>query len=86
MLKLEWSAGTILLRGQPPPLVAAFFKFDPRVKCYRALAIQYRWITEALNQAGIQYQDDVLHPMPCRINPRRIELRDYQREALEAWK
>ncbi|MEM2823521.1 MAG: DEAD/DEAH box helicase family protein [Thermofilaceae archaeon] len=86
MLKLEWSAGTILLRGQPPPLVAAFFKFDPRVKCYRALAIQYRWITEALNQAGIQYQDDVLHPMPCRINPRRVELRDYQREALEAWK
>lgn len=85
MLKLEWSAGTILLRGEPPPLVAAFFKYDHRVKCYRALAIQYRWITEMLSQLGIEYTDDVLHPLPCRLSRRGLELRDYQREALEAW-
>lgn len=85
MLALEWNAGTVILRGEPPPLVAAFFKYDPRVKCYRSLAIQYRWIVEALNQLGMQHEDRVLHLIPCRLSPRELELRDYQREALEAW-
>jgi len=85
MLRLEWSAGTILLRGNPPPLVAAFFRYDPRVGCYRSLAIQYRWVVEALRQLGVEYEDDVLHPPPCPLSPRELELRDYQREALQAW-
>lgn len=86
MLKLEWSAGTILLKGEEaPPLVKAYFRWDPRVRCYRALAIQYRWVVETLRMLGIEYEDDVLHPPPCQLAPRELPLRDYQREALEAW-
>jgi len=85
MLKLEWSAGTILLKGEAPPLVKAYFKWDPRVRCYRALAIQYRWIVETLRMLGVEYEDDVLHPLPCQLASRELPLRDYQREALEAW-
>jgi len=85
MLKLEWSAGTILLKGEAPPLVKAYFKWDPRVRCYRALAIQYRWIVETFRMLGVEYEDDVLHPLPCQLASRELPLRDYQHEALEAW-
>lgn len=87
MLRLEWSAGTILLKGgSPPPPVAAYFRYDPRVNCHRSLAIQYRWIIEGLENAGLEYEDDVIHAPPCRFaKPRNLALRDYQREALEAW-
>lgn len=84
-MKLEWSAGTILLRGSPPPSVAPYFRFDPRVKGYRALAIQYRWIVEALREAGVEFEDDVLHPPQCKLQAREVQLRDYQEEALERW-
>lgn len=88
MLRLEWDAGTLLLKGGPPPPPAAgFFRYDPRVKCYRCLAIQYRWVIEALKLAGVQFEDGVLHLPACRLLEARLPpLRDYQREALEAWK
>ncbi|MCX8180314.1 MAG: DEAD/DEAH box helicase family protein [Thermofilaceae archaeon] len=85
MVRLEWSSGTIILREEPPPLVAAYFKYDPRTGCYRALAIQYRWLKETLNLLGIECEDDVLHPLQCYITPQELQLRSYQREALEAW-
>ncbi|MEM1509896.1 MAG: DEAD/DEAH box helicase family protein [Thermofilaceae archaeon] len=88
MLKLEWDAGTLLLRGGlPPPLAAGFFKYDPRVKCYRSLAIQYRWIIETLKFIGVQFEDNVFQLPVCRFPEAHLPLlRDYQREALEAWK
>ncbi len=88
MLRLEWDAGTLLLKGgSPPPPAAGFFKYDPRVRCYRCLAIQYRWVIEALKLAGVQFEDDVLHLPACRLPEAHLPpLRDYQREALEAWK
>ncbi len=73
------------MKGEAPPLVKAYFKWDPRVRCYRALAIQYRWIVETLGMLGVGYEDDALHPLPCQIYSRELPLRDYQREALEAW-
>jgi len=72
-------------KGDLPPALAPFFRYDPRVRCYRSLAIQYRWVVERLRDLGEPYEDDVLHPLPCSIEPRELELRDYQREALEAW-
>lgn len=87
MLRLEWSAGTILLRGgSPPPRVAAYFKYDPRVSCYRSLAIQYRWVVEELERAGVKYEDGVIHAPSCRFRKLvNVVLRGYQREALVAW-
>ena len=87
MLRLEWSAGTLLLRGGSPPFeVAAYFKYDPRVKCYRSLAIQYRWIVERLRELGVEFADDVIHAPECRLRlVGNLYLRDYQEEALNSW-
>jgi len=87
MLRLEWSRGTLLLRGgRPPPGATALFKYDGRIGAYRCLALYYRRVVEALHSSGLEFVDDVIHAPGCRLRvSQSLRLRDYQREALEKW-
>ncbi len=80
---LCYDRGTLLLRGvKPGAKIPEFFKFDPRVKAYRALAYKYWEAVKRLE--GVE--DKVLQPVQCRWSLKReLSLRPYQREALESW-
>jgi len=60
-------------------------KWDDRSHTMRSLALYYRDIIAYLENSGIPYVDNVLDLIPCPDLKCEIELRDYQREALERW-
>jgi len=81
-VKLVYDRGTLILLEvpegfKPPP----YFKYDPRSKCYRTLAVNYRRAVKDL--PGVE--DYVIKKLECRWTDVEISLRDYQRAALEAW-
>lgn len=91
-LRLSFERGTILLWGlEPetkPPYLQLQLQWDPRVGAYRAPASIYREIVETLHRSGIDYEDRVLDLVPCPVPlhlTKELNLRAYQREALEAW-
>lgn len=81
-MKLVYDRGTLILLEapggfRPPP----YFKYDPRSKCYRTLAANYRRAVRDL--PGVE--DHVIRGRECRWTDIELPLRDYQRAALEAW-
>lgn len=81
-MELVYDRGTILLTGatpdfKPPP----YFKYDARVKAYRALAKDY-WRALA-DLSGVT--DRVLSEPECSWGNVSLPLRPYQEEALDAW-
>lgn len=81
-MELLYDRGTLLLTGtplgfKPPP----YFKYDPRVGAYRALAKDYRRALSDL--PGVV--DRVLSEPECAWSGATCSLRPYQEEALEAW-
>jgi len=81
-LELVYDRGTILLVGAPPSFKPPpYFRYDPRVRAYRALAKDY-W--RALSDLpGVR--DSVLSEPECAWSSASIPLRPYQEDALEAW-
>jgi superfamily II DNA or RNA helicase len=80
--KLSFDRGTIKIEGDAHIPHA---EFDERGGCYRALARKYREIISYLNLSDIEYEDDVLEPIPCPFFDAEFELREYQEEAVERW-
>jgi len=81
-MKLVYDRGTILLLDTPVPFnPPPYFKYDPRVKAYRALAKDYSRAVEDLPEA----EDYVLKECECLRIDVEVPLRPYQLEALEAW-
>ncbi len=60
--------------------------WDSRSGCYRCMALFYRDLIEYLKSSGIDYEDKArdLVPMPPHLSS-RLQLRRYQREALDTW-
>ncbi|WP_460024692.1 DEAD/DEAH box helicase [Infirmifilum sp. SLHALR2] len=85
-MELIWDRGTILVDEKPPPEALKFFRLDPRVGKYRALAIHHSAVRRVLEERGIVFEDRVLRPA-CREVEAKVkpELRHYQLQALEAW-
>ncbi len=81
-MKLTYHKGTILIYGK---YNVPYSKWDYRSKCYRALALYYREIIEYLENSKIPYEDEVLNLIPCPRLITHINLREYQREAMERW-
>jgi len=50
------------------------------------LALHYRDIIDFLNTSGFDFRDDVLDLLPCPELQSSVVLRDYQNQALEAWR
>jgi superfamily II DNA or RNA helicase len=49
------------------------------------MALHYRDIVEYLDRSGIQHEDEVLDLLPCPPLHCKVKLRNYQKEALNAW-
>lgn len=81
-MELVYDRGTVLLVGAPPSFKPPpYFKHDPRVGAYRALAKDY-W--RALSDLP-RVVDRVLSEPECTWSSVSLPLRPYQEEALDAW-
>ncbi len=88
MLELNYSKGTIILRGNIPVRlkVLDFLVFDPRINAYRCFAFKYSELKKILLSKAIEHIDNVLKPIEGEIRQvKEFELKDYQEEAIEAW-
>jgi len=91
---IEYSNGKILVKSRAylKPIVEAHklpLTYSRELKCYVALPIHYARVREALESHGFKIVDKVFSSSSSRT-PHPItfkgELRDYQQEALEAWR
>jgi superfamily II DNA or RNA helicase len=83
MIRLWFDKGTILLRGN---VGTPYGKWDPRVKCYRIKAMHYWDVLAYLKESNLTFQDDVPDLPPTQQLRPTVELRPYQKEALERWR
>ena len=77
-VRIVYDRGTVLVWGARS---APHCAWDPRVGALRAMAYRYREIREALPHAV----DEVMDPLPVPRLRSQIELKPFQREALDAW-
>jgi superfamily II DNA or RNA helicase len=87
-LRLSYDAGTIIVAGGPPAVLAQLpgVMPDSRTGQHRAEGRCYRAIVEALRKLGIRYADEARawQPTPWPLKSNR-EPFPHQAEALEAW-
>jgi len=81
-MELTFNRGTIAVRGD---VRIPNSTWDERSRAFRAMALHYRDIIDYLNNSGIGFTDSVLDLIPCPELQSSIVLRDYQKQALDAW-
>ncbi len=77
-MRLKYHRGTIIVEGVRR---APFCKWDPRINALRALAFRYRELKESFPTAV----DEVMDPLPVPPLKSDVELKPFQREALDSW-
>jgi superfamily II DNA or RNA helicase len=87
---LRYEAGTVTVEGDDPDVDDVVGEFpgveaDPRSETYRAPGFRYATVRDALDGAGVAYDDRVL-ATPDLDLATAYELRPYQQEALDAWR
>lgn len=82
MIYLSYDRGSIIIRGD---IGTPYGQWDPRIKAYRGMALNYPEIKSFLDKSNVAYRDDVLDLPPTPILRSRMTLRSYQKEALKAW-
>jgi len=82
LIRLTFDRGSVVSEGGPVP----YGKLDARSGNYRAPAFRYRLILEHLEREGVEYSDEVFMRGSGLQLSSNIVLRDYQKEALEAWR
>jgi len=85
-LRLRFENGAVVLRGDVPDDVRGALPVtsDDRDRTLRAPAHRYAELRAALDAAGLDYEDSV-GDVPDLALSTDYDLRDYQREALDAW-
>lgn len=87
-ITLRFDSGTLLLDGADETFLApASFRWDERVRKWRAPASQYRYIVKDLIRRQIAYEDEAraYHRFDFRAKL-HLEARPYQERAIEEWK
>jgi len=79
---IRYDRGTILISGN---LRVPNSTWDPRVEAFRTLALHYPDVVRFLRNSHIDFKDNVLDLPPCPKLKAKTKLRDYQKEALNAW-
>ena len=80
---LEYQKGTIVVKGLDS---LPYAKFDSRTNYLYSHGINYKKITQYLNEKNIKYEDKVLDLLALGHLPKlEVKLRDYQQEAIENW-
>jgi len=82
MIRLRFEGGTIIIDGE---VGTPYGRWDPRIRTYRAKAINYHDILLYLEESGLEYLDNVPRYPPKQTARCDFKLRPYQEEALEAW-
>ena len=80
MVTLRFFRGLILSDSYAPGL-----KWSEELRAYAGLAYLYREIKEYFEESGVEVSDQVLDTLPLPPLRDSVRLRDYQKEALEAW-
>jgi len=84
---VRFDRGTLLLEGVPAAEVPDGFVHDPRVGLPRGLAIRYRQIVQDWHQRGLAWRDEArTYGVLDRQHLSDRTPRDYQQEAVEAWR
>jgi superfamily II DNA or RNA helicase len=86
-LRLRFADGAIVVEGDvpdPPGVDGLPVTPDDRDRTLRAPAHRYPDLRRALDDAGVDYEDRV-GDLPALDLSTEYDLRDYQREALDAW-
>jgi len=84
---IRFHAGTLVAEGFGPDEVPAGFTHDPRVGAPRAYAMAYRRVLRDLHRSGEPYRDEARAYGELAREHQGARLpRDYQREAVEAWR
>ncbi len=90
MISLHFMGGTLELRGPRDKVEAAgggLCQWDPRTGCHRAEAMSYARLIRSLIQLEIPYEDEARRYTLLEDGARmHLAPRDYQREALMAWR
>jgi superfamily II DNA or RNA helicase len=81
-MDLTFDHGTILAKGD---IRVPNSTWDERSRSFRAMALYYRDIIDFLKTSGFDFRDDVLDLVPCPELQTSVVLRDYQKQALDAW-
>lgn len=81
-VRLTYENGTIRITGS---VESEFVEYDPRSKCHRAPAFRYADLCADLDRREIDYEDLVFETRSLRGLTSNYELREYQRDALDAW-
>ncbi|MHA1438164.1 MAG: DEAD/DEAH box helicase family protein [Promethearchaeota archaeon] len=81
-MKLLFDKGTITIDEK---IDVPYIKWDNRVKKYRAEALYYPEIVSYLNYSNLPFEDKVLDLVPCPSFSSTIQLRKYQKDALNKW-
>jgi len=84
MGRLSFEEGTIRLTGDLPEGLPGV-EYDDRTETGRAPGHRYAEIRAALDERGIAFEDRVLD-LPALALDSTYELREYQRDALDAWR
>ena len=82
LIRLRFEKGSILATGG----TVLYGVHDPLTSADCAPALRYREILGDLRRRGVEYRDEAFRPLPCPKLSSRLELRDYQVKALDAWK
>ena len=80
MVTLRFFKGLMLSDSYAPGL-----KWSEELKAYAGLAYLYREVKEYFEESGVEVSDQVLDTLPLPPLRDSVRLRDYQREALDAW-
>ena len=83
-LTLRFEDGTVRIEGDGP--CPSFVERDPRSETRRAPAFRYADLLDALDGRGVDYEDRVLDLDPLSGLDSAYELREYQADALAAWR
>jgi len=84
VIRLSFEDGTVRVEGADSVDLPGV-EYDARTDTGRAPAFRYASIRDALDDAGVPYEDNVLRDSSLPVDS-AYELRDYQREALDAWR
>lgn len=85
--RIRFQGGTVVLEDAPDHLRPEAFVFDPRIGHWRARAIHYHEAVLNMHRARIPYVDEARrYEVLDRPHRSSRTPRDYQREAVEAWK
>lgn len=82
MILLRYDRGSLLIYGE---VGTPYGQWDPRVGAFRAMAIYYREILAYLERSHMTYRNEAANPPPMPTLTCKVELRPYQKDALDAW-